>query len=95
MTPAVAAYGLLVAVGKLNADALSLPVTEYDPNEHYESVSWMPWGPWIAKDYPDSTKVPESEMPGGNVWHSFVPDIDVDMPSLPSLFDDKDEKDDK
>ncbi len=89
---AVAAYGLLVAVGKLNADALALPVEKYDANDHYESAAWMPWGPWIDKDYPEASQVPNSEMPGGPVWRSFVPDIDVDMPSLPSLFDDSDEK---
>ena len=83
---AVAAYGLLVAVGKLNAEALALPVEKYDAADHYDSVSWMPWGPWIDKDYPESTTVPRSEMPGGAVWQSFVPEID--MPSLPSLFDD-------
>lgn len=92
---AVAAYGLLVAVGKLNADALALPVEQYDANDHYESAAWMPWGPWIDKSYPDSTPVSSSEMPGGNVWRSFVPDIDVDMPSLPSLFDGSDEKKDQ
>ncbi len=85
---AVAAYGVLVAVGKLNADALDLPVEKYDANDHYESAAWMPWGPWIDKDYPEGTPVSSSEMPGGNVWRSFVPDIDVDMPSLPSLFSD-------
>ena len=93
---AVAAYGLLVAIGKLNADALALPVEQYDANDHYESAAWMPWGPWVDKTYPASTPVPASEMPGGNVWRSFVPDIDVDMPSLPSLFDASDtKKDDK
>jgi len=86
---AVAAYGLLVAVGKLNADALDLPVEKYDAADHYDSVSWLPWGPWIDKDYPDGTKVPSSEIPGGKVWRSFVPDIDIDVPSLPSLFDDE------
>ncbi len=91
---AVAAYGLLVAIGKLNADALALPVEQYDANAHYDSVSWMPWGPWIDKDYPEGTQVPDSEIPGGTVWSSFVPDIDVGVPSLPSLFDDKDEKKD-
>ncbi len=91
---AVAAYGLLVAVGKLNANALGLPVEHYDANDHYESAAWMPWGPWIDKDYPEASKVPSSEMPGGNPWRSLVPDIDVDMPSLPSLFDDSDEKKD-
>jgi TolC family type I secretion outer membrane protein len=89
---AVSAYGLLVAIGKLNADALALPVEKYDPTEHYDSVSWLPWSPWIDKDYPEGTKVPSSEIPGGNVWRSFLPDIDA--PSLPSLFssDDKDGK---
>lgn len=90
---AVSAYGLLVAVGKLNADALSLPVEKYDAAAHYDSVSWLPWSPWIDKDYPESTKVPSSEIPGGNVWRSLVPDIDVDAPSLPSLFGGDDKKD--
>ena len=89
---AVAAYGLLVAVGKLNADALALPVEHYDAVDHYDSVSWIPWSPWIDKDYPDGTKVPSSEMPGGSPWRTFVPDIDVDMPSLPSLFDSEEDK---
>jgi len=93
---AVSAYGVLIAVGTLNAEALDLPVEKYDANDHYESSAWMPWGPWIDKDYPEATRVPSSEMPGGNVWRSFVPDIDVDMPSLPSLFDASDtKKDDK
>jgi len=90
---AVAAYGLLVAVGKLNADALDLPVEKYDAADHYDSVSWLPWSPWVDKSYPEGTKVPGSELPGGAVWRSFVPDVDVDLPSLPSLFGD--EKKDK
>ena len=91
---AVAAYGLLVAVGKLNADALALPVEQYDANDHYESAAWMPWGPWIDKTYPDGSPVSSNDMPGGNVWRSFVPDIDIDTPSLPSLFGGDDEKKD-
>ena len=39
----VAAYGLVAAVGRLNAQALGLPVTVYDPTEHYDAVKdkWM------------------------------------------------------
>ncbi|MCB1487165.1 MAG: TolC family outer membrane protein [Bauldia sp.] len=39
----VAAYALVAAVGRLNAVALSLPVTVYDPTEHYDAVKdkWM------------------------------------------------------
>jgi len=92
---AVAAYGLLVAIGKLNADALALPVEKYDAADHYDNVSWLPWSPWIDKDYPEGSKVPDSEMPGGAVWRSFVPDVDVDMPSLPSLFGGDDKKKDE
>jgi TolC family type I secretion outer membrane protein len=90
---AVGAYGLLVAVGRLNADALALPVERYDVEDHYESASWLPWSPWIDKDYPDGTPVPANAMPGGSPWNSFLPDIDLPSISLPSLFDeDKDEK---
>src|SRR5579859_3594464 len=92
---AVAAYGLLVAIGKLNADALALQVEKYDAADHYDNVSWLPWSPWIDKDYPEGSKVPDSEMPGGAVWRSFVPDVDVDMPSLPSLFGGDDKKKDE
>lgn len=87
---AVAAYSLLVAVGRLNADALALPVEKYDPADHYDSVSWMPWGPWIDKTYPDGTPVSSDEMPGGAPWRSLVPP--VPSISLPSLFGDDDEK---
>ena len=85
---AVAAYSLLVAIGKLNADALSLPVEQYDAADHYDSVSWMPWGPWIDKDYPDGTPVSSNEMPGGSAWRSLLPDIDLPSIPLPSLFGD-------
>jgi TolC family type I secretion outer membrane protein len=90
---AVGAYGLLVAVGRLNADALALPVERYDATDHYESASWLPWSPWIDKTYPDGTPVSSDAMPGGSPWQSFLPDIDLPSISLPSLFDDdKDEK---
>ena len=89
---AVGAYGLLVAVGNLNADALALPVERYDATDHYESASWLPWSPWIDKDYPDGTTVPDNAMPGGSPWESFLPDIDLPSISLPSLFDDEDNK---
>jgi TolC family type I secretion outer membrane protein len=87
---AVAAYSLLVAVGRLNADALALPVEKYDAADHYDSVSWMPWGPWIDKDYPEGTPVSRSEIPGGPVWSSLVPPLP--SISLPSLFGDDDKK---
>ncbi len=87
---AVAAYSLLVAVGRLNADALALPVEKYDAADHYDSVSWLPWGPWIDKTYPDGTPVSRDEIPGGPVWASFVPGLP--SISLPSLFGDDDKK---
>ncbi len=62
---AVSAYTLLVACGRLTAAALDLPVENYDATEHYESASWMPWGPWTNQNYPAATKVPDSEIPGG------------------------------
>jgi len=40
----VAAYQLLAALGGLTAQALGLPVTIYDPVEHYDDVS----GAWIG-----------------------------------------------
>ena len=90
---AVGAFGLLVAVGRLNADALALPVERYDAADHYDSASWLPWSPWIDKDYPDASPVPDNAIPGGGPWESLLPDIDMPSMSLPSLFgDDKDEK---
>jgi len=90
---AVAAYALLVSVGRLNADALALPVEHYDATDHYDSASWLPWSPWIDKDYPEGTPVSSDALPGGSPWGSLVPDIDMPSISLPSLFaDDEDEK---
>lgn len=40
----VAAYQMLGAVGKLTATALQLPVTAYDPQEHYDKAA----GKWIG-----------------------------------------------
>ncbi|WP_431190531.1 TolC family outer membrane protein [Bauldia litoralis] len=39
----VAAYALVAALGKLNAQSLGLPVTVYDPDQHYDAVKdkWM------------------------------------------------------
>ena len=51
---AVAAYTVLVGCGRLTAKDLGVPVDIYDPTEHYESSSWLPWGPWIDTDYPES-----------------------------------------
>ena len=68
---AVSAYSLLLACGRLNATALDLPVERYDPAEHYDSASWMPWGPWIDQDYPEPTKVDKRKMPGGSPYPSI------------------------
>jgi outer membrane protein len=42
---AVAAYGVLASVGRLDAQALKLPVDVYDPTRHYENVKdkWFGW----------------------------------------------------
>ena len=34
----VAAYALIAALGKLNAQTLGLAVTVYDPDQHYDAV---------------------------------------------------------
>jgi outer membrane protein len=57
---AIAAYSLQIAVGRMTAAGLDLPVDRYDPKAHYESVRWLPWGPWIGTDYPES---PKAELP--------------------------------
>ncbi len=54
---AISAYSLLVACGRLTAKGLELPVEIYDPKAHYENVNWIPWGPWIDTEYPESPKV--------------------------------------
>jgi outer membrane protein len=72
---AVSAYSLLLACGRLTATALNVPVEIYDPAEHYDSSSWMPWGPWTDKDYPNSTEVPRDKIPGGSAYPS-LPDLD-------------------
>lgn len=90
---AVGAYALLVAIGRLNAEALALPVQRYDAADHYDSSSWLPWSPWIDKDYPEGTPVSDDAMPGGSPLQSLLPDPSLPSISLPSLFgDDKDEK---
>ena len=40
----VAAYNLLLTLGKLNPTTLQLPVTPYDPTENYNGVWWLPFG---------------------------------------------------
>ncbi len=42
----VAGFGVLEAVGRLNAVSLALPVDLYDPEEYYKSVKWkfVGWG---------------------------------------------------
>ncbi|CDO61241.1 Type I secretion outer membrane protein, TolC precursor [Candidatus Phaeomarinobacter ectocarpi] len=54
----VAAYQLLSAIGRLNANYLALPVDQYDPSENYDDVSgqWIGWG---IDDEPDDV-APES-----------------------------------
>lgn len=54
----VAAYQLLSAIGRLNADYLALPVERYDPSDNYDDVSgqWIGWG---IEDEPDDV-APES-----------------------------------
>ncbi len=52
---AVSGYSLLVAIGRLTAQSLQLPVEIYDATDHYDGAAWMPWGPWIDKDYPEPT----------------------------------------
>lgn len=90
---AVGAYALLVAIGRLNAEALALPVERYDAADHYDSASWLPWSPWIDKSYPDGTPVSDDALPGGSPLESLLPDPALPSISLPSLFgDDKDEK---
>jgi outer membrane protein/adhesin transport system outer membrane protein len=43
----VASYNLLSSVGQLTAKNLSLPVTLYDPNAHYDKTrgKWIGYGP--------------------------------------------------
>ena len=65
---AISAYTLLLACGRLTATALNLPVERYDATEHYDSASWMPWGPWIDTDYPEPTKVDKQRLPGGSPY---------------------------
>jgi len=45
----VASYALLATVGRLSADALSLPVTIYDPSVHYQQVRDV----WFGLRTPD------------------------------------------
>lgn len=40
----VAAYGLLLTLGKLTPDYLQLAVKAYDPEEHYDEIKWQPLG---------------------------------------------------
>jgi len=54
----VAAYGLLSAVGRLNAEYLGLPVEVYQPAENYDDVSGQ-WFGFGIEDEPDDL-APES-----------------------------------
>lgn len=45
----VASYELLSAVGRLNAGALALPVTVYDPTENYDSVRFRLIGTGVGE----------------------------------------------
>ncbi len=40
----VAAYNLLLTLGKLTPNYLQLPVEQYDAREHYDDVKWQPIG---------------------------------------------------
>ena len=72
---AIAAYTLLLACGRLTAASLELPVDVYDPNEHYESASWMPWSPWTNTEYPEPSK-PKEDIPDA------IPLPDVPLPDV-------------
>ncbi len=43
-TRVVAAYNLLLTLGKLTPNYLQLPVEQYDAREHYEDIKWQPIG---------------------------------------------------
>ena len=40
----VAAYNLLLSLGKLTPNYLQLPVEQYDAREHYDDIKWQPIG---------------------------------------------------
>lgn len=40
----VAAYNLLLTLGKLTPNYLQLPVEQYDAREHYDDIKWQPIG---------------------------------------------------
>lgn len=40
----VAAYNLLLTLGKLTPNYLQLPVEQYDAREHYDDIKWQPAG---------------------------------------------------
>ncbi len=40
----VAAYNLLLTLGKLTPNYLHLPVEQYDAREHYDDIKWQPVG---------------------------------------------------
>ncbi len=40
----IAAYSLLLTLGRLTPKNLSLPIKDYDPVEHYNDVWWLPIG---------------------------------------------------
>ncbi len=83
---AVSGYSLLVAIGRLTAQSLQLPVEIYDATDHYDGAAWMPWGPWIDKDYPEPTKLPDDAIPGGSAYPRLP---DLDLPKIPLPFVDE------
>lgn len=54
----VASYDVLAAVGKLNAEAIGLPVKVFDPVESYEAVrgKWFGWG--LPEEQPAQSGTP-------------------------------------
>jgi outer membrane protein len=62
----VASYQLLSAMGRLTAPALSLPVTPYDPSQHYDDIRdrWFGSSEAAEKDQAGDPPRPEAKATG-------------------------------
>ena len=72
---AVALFSVKSAIGELTAEKLKLPLTPYDPTNHYEQVkdAWIGLGSSNTEDFPPNFSEPEVTVPADETTPLNVP----------------------